>query len=316
MLDDRESDVFVLNKLDEILKKLFKSVISSSDFNVIAEKLYRNIKSEIPEVERIVIVGRVKHLSKKETLVLEVDEHGVNERFIVGKLKVEGFVYKEDLETEETKVGSIYIFARRLPTKKLEFFRLLFKHIKYALAVSLEREISYELLEREKEELQEQVVIDPLTKLHNRTYLFDFLKRTVKNSIKLGFPVSLAVIDIDFFKEVNDTHGHLVGDCVLRELASILKESFRSSDCVARYGGEEFVVVLPFSSLKYACKKLEEVRKTIEQHRFCGKKKLRLTISVGVTEYKRNEPIKRFLKRADKNLYKAKNSGRNKVVCE
>ena len=316
MLDDRESDVFVLNKLDEILKRLFKSVISSSDFNVIAEKLYKNIKSEIPEVERIVIVGRVKHLSKKETLVLEVDEHGVNERFIVGKLKVEGFVYKEDLETEEIKVGNIYIFARRLPTKKLEFFRLLFKHIKYALAVSLEREISYELLEREKEELQEQVVIDPLTKLHNRTYLFDFLKRTVKNSIKLGFPVSLAVIDIDFFKEVNDTHGHLVGDCVLRELAGILKESFRSSDCVARYGGEEFVVVLPFSSLKYACKKLEEVRKTIEQHRFCGKKKLRLTISVGVTEYKRNEPIKRFLKRADKNLYKAKNTGRNKVVCK
>ena len=315
MLDDRESNIFILNKVDEILKRLFKSIISSSDFSVIIEKLYKSIKQEIPEIEKITITGKSEQLSKDKTLVLDVDEQGVNEKLVDGTVRLSNFTYKEILETEKEQVGSIHIFSKQLSKEKLEFFRLLLKHIKYALAASLEKEISYELLEQEKEELQEQVIIDSLTKLYNRNYLFDYLKRTVKKSIKLGFPVSLAVIDIDFFKKVNDTYGHLTGDCVLKELARILKNSFRTSDCVARYGGEEFVVVLPFSSLKYACKKLENIRKNIEQHKFCGRKKLKLTISAGVTEYKPNESIKNFLKRADENLYKAKNSGRNKIVC-
>jgi diguanylate cyclase (GGDEF)-like protein len=171
------------------------------------------------------------------------------------------------------------------------------------------------LLEKEKEELQEQVTIDSLTKLHNRNYLFDYLRKIVKKSIRHDFPVSLAVIDIDYFKRVNDTYGHLVGDCVLKELANILKKAFRPSDCIARYGGEEFVVVLPFSRLKCACEKLEELRKKIEKHRFCGDKKLELAISAGVIEYKKGMSMKDFLKRADDNLYKAKKTGRNKVVC-
>ncbi|GAB6075234.1 oxygen-binding di-iron domain-containing protein [Desulfurobacterium crinifex] len=315
MLDDKESNVLLLNKLDEILKRLFKSVISSSDFNVIAEKLYKNIKREIPAVEKIVITGRAKPLPQKEMLILEVDERGVEEEFVSGRVNVKGFAYKEDLETEESRIGSIYIFADRLSRRDLEFFRLLFKHIKYALAVSFEREISYEVLEREKEELEEQVVIDPLTKLHNRNYLFDYLRKIVKKSIIHNFPVSLAVIDIDHYKKVNDTYGHLVGDCVLRELAGILKKTFRSSDCVARYGGEEFVVVLPFSRLKDACRKLEELRRKVEKHRFCKERKLKLTISAGVAEYKKGMSIKDFLRKADENLYRAKNTGRNRVVC-
>ncbi len=315
MLDDKESNIFILNNIDEILKRLFKSIISSSEFSAIIEKLYKNIKQEIPEVKKIVIVGKAKRLSKSNTLVLEVDEHGVDEKFVEGKVRLSDFTYKENLETEETQVGSIYIFSPQLSKKKLEFFRLLFKHIKYALAVSLEKEINYALLEREKEKLQEQVIIDPLTKLHNRHYLFDYLRKTVKKSIKSGFPLSLAVIAIDFFKKINDIYGHLIGDCVLKELAEILKKSFRTLDCVARYGGEEFIVVLPFSPLKYACKKMEKIRKVVEQHEFCGRKKLKFTISAGVTEYKYNEPIRTFIKRADENLYKAKHNGRNKVVC-
>jgi len=314
MLDDKESNVILLNKLDEILKRLFKSVISSSDFNVIAEKLYRNIKREIPAIEKIVITGEAKPLLQKEMLILEVDERGVEEKFVSGRVNVKGFTYKEDLETEEARIGSIYIFADRLSRRDLEFFRLLFKHVKYALAVSLEREISYEVLEREKEELEEQVIIDPLTKLHNRNYLFNYLRKIAKKSIIHNFPVSLAVIDIDHFKKVNDTYGHLVGDCVLRELAGILKKTFRSSDCVARYGGEEFVVVLPFSRLKDACRKLEELRRKVEKHRFCKERKLKLTISAGVAEYKKGMSIKDFLRKADENLYRAKNTGRNKII--
>jgi len=316
MLDEKESNVFILNKLDAILKRLFKSVISSSDFSVIAEKLYKSIKCEVPTVSKVVITGRSQKLSKNEVLILRVNDQGVEEKFTTKGIKVEGYSYREDLETEKQKVGSVYIFAEKISRSELEFFRLLFKHIKYALAASLEREISYELLEKEKEELQQQAIIDPLTKLYNRNYLFDYLRRMVKKSMVHNFSVSLAIIDIDFFKKINDTYGHLVGDCILKELAQLLKKSFRNSDCVARYGGEEFVVVLPLSSLRQSCKKLEKVRNFIERYKFCGRKKLKITISAGVTEYRQGESIKSFLKRADENLYKAKSTGRNKVICD
>ncbi len=321
MLDEKESDVFILSKLEDILNRLFNSVISSSDFNVIAEKLYNIIKNEVLCcVEKIVIIGSyypdTSNKNNKEKFFLEIGEDSINERFVEGELEIDGFSYKENLETENSYIGSIYIFSEKLKKEDIHFLKLLFKHIKKALAVSLEREINYELLEREKEQLQAQVIIDALTRLYNRHYLFDYLKKIVKQSIRHNFPVSLGVIDIDFFKYVNDSYGHLTGDSVLKELSSLFRNLFRSSDCVARYGGEEFVVLMPFCSLECAQKKLEEVRKHIERHWFCGEKKLKITISAGVSEYKKRESIKSLLKRADENLYKAKNRGRNRVVAE
>jgi len=315
MLDDRESNIFLLSKIDELLKKLFKSVMLSSDFGLVIENLYRSIKQEIPVIERIVIVGKAQPISQRLTFVTEVDDTGVKEKFVLNEPSLKGFSYKEVLETEKAEVGSIYIFAEQLSEGDLEFLRLLFRHIKYPLAINLEREVGYEVLEKEKEELEERAMTDYLTKLYNRCYLFNFLRKVIEDSIMRGFPVSLAVIDIDFFKKINDTYGHLVGDCVLKELANILKKTFRSSDCVARYGGEEFVVVLPFSQLEDACRRIEVLRKNVERYEFCKEKKIKLTISAGVTEYRKSMSIKEFLRRADENLYKAKNSGRNKVVC-
>ncbi len=317
LLDDNETDIFILGKLEHILKRLFNSVISSSDFNIIAENLYNIISNEVLCcVEKIVIVGIYTHLSHNEIFLLEVTDNCINERFVEGELEIKGFSYKQDLTNNNRYIGTIYIFSDELKERDKQFLKILFKHIKTALAVSLEREINYELLEREKQQLQSQVIIDFLTRLYNRHYLFDYLKKVVKQSIRHNFPISLAIIDIDFFKRINDCYGHLTGDKVLKEISKIFKSRFRSSDCVARYGGEEFVILMPFCHLDCAIKKLEEVRKYIETHNFCEKRQLKITISAGVTEYRRGESIKSLLNRADRNLYRAKNTGRNRVAWD
>jgi len=131
--------------------------------------------------------------------------------------------------------------------------------------------------------------------------------------LKLSKPISVVIFDLDHFKRINDTYGHLVGDCILKEFAEVLKESFRDTDCVARYGGEEFVAVLVNAKLEDACKKVERIREKVKKLVFCDEK-LKITFSAGVAQFKEGETIKELLEKADKNLYVAKRE-RDKVVC-
>ena len=170
-------------------------------------------------------------------------------------------------------------------------------------------------LKKKEEELYEKSITDALTGLYNRGFFMEFLEKKLLESKRYEFPLSLAMIDIDFFKKINDTYGHLTGDCILKEFSLLLKKNFRGSDIVARYGGEEFAVVMPFTELKNACKKMDDFRKIVENHRFCTEN-LKVTISVGVAEYNKKDNIFDFLKKADDNLYEAKKSGRNRVVCK
>ncbi len=321
LLDEKVSDVALLQKLDEKLKTLFKKILSSSEFADILRFLFLTLKEEIP-VERIVVVS--ERLKNGKFLKIEITENSINERTLkelnLNELeKREGFSWEEALETDK-KIGRlIFIFKNKeLSQFEREFLWLLIKHVKYPLATSFERKITFELLEEEKELLLKKTITDPLTKLYNRNYLFSYLEEMIPKSKEHGFPISLAVIDVDFFKRINDTYGHLIGDCVLKELSSILFHSFRANDCVARYGGEEFVVVMPFSTLHDACKKLEKVREQIKEHVFCRSenRSLKVTVSVGVTEYRDSMSIEEFIKRADENLYEAKRSGKDRVICK
>jgi two-component system cell cycle response regulator len=125
--------------------------------------------------------------------------------------------------------------------------------------------------------------------------------------------VCLMVIDIDYFKKVNDTHGHAVGDAVLSQVAESLAASVRNEDIVARYGGEEFVVILDHCPLDAAIEKANRLRETVEKLK---PENLKVTASFGVTQYNRDalEDFSALFSRADKALYDAKESGRNKVA--
>ena len=155
---------------------------------------------------------------------------------------------------------------------------------------------------------------DKLTGAFNREYFESHKNLIINEYTKENHLLIFSILDIDFFKKVNDTYGHDIGDKVLKQFVQIIQNSSRNDDLVIRWGGEEFILLLKINSIDNAKKVLENIRKTIAQTSF--EKVEHITCSIGATVYKENETIEDSFKRADKALYEAKNSGRNKVVIK
>ncbi|HRJ68750.1 MAG TPA: PleD family two-component system response regulator [Beijerinckiaceae bacterium] len=164
----------------------------------------------------------------------------------------------------------------------------------------------------------EMAIIDPLTKLHNRRYLTSHLAAMLNDGMARGTAVTLAVIDVDFFKKVNDTYGHDAGDEVLVETAARLRRSLRGIDILARFGGEEFVVAMPDTDRFAGVRVAERLRASIEGQPFTihkGARQISITASIGVaTASEPTTTADTLVKRADEALYEAKRSGRNRVI--
>lgn len=166
------------------------------------------------------------------------------------------------------------------------------------------------------EAIYRMTIIDGLTGAHNKRFLIDFLDRELARAMRYARPMSLVMFDLDHFKKVNDTHGHLTGDHVLRELTRRIAARIRREELLARYGGEEFVVVLPEADHQGALQFAEQIRGLVadEAVEFEGNI-LHMTISLGVATYSGESiDVNAFIKQADDNLYRAKNGGRNRVV--
>ena len=162
--------------------------------------------------------------------------------------------------------------------------------------------------------LYEQATVDFLTRIYLRGYFFEKMAETLEHVRQNGENISLLMLDLDFFKSVNDTYGHQAGDVTLQELGSIFNKSIREGDLAGRYGGEEFIILLSNSTYSVAYKIAERIRWTVENHSFQVENTLlHLTISIGVAEYIRGESAEDLILRADRALYQAKESGRNRV---
>ncbi len=169
----------------------------------------------------------------------------------------------------------------------------------------------------ELESSQAIAVRDDLTGAYNRRYLMSALHKEKSRSDRGGEPFSLCLIDIDHFKSVNDSKGHLAGDQVLRNLTLAVQPDVRTTDYFGRFGGEEFLLILSETSLSGACVYAERLRERIEKLQFNDiDTTLRITVSIGVTQYRPREEVSTALNRADMALYDAKNRGRNRVVHE
>lgn len=156
--------------------------------------------------------------------------------------------------------------------------------------------------------------VDPLTGSNNRAAFDLAIEKEVERSHRHHMPLSLAVIDIDFFKNVNDTYGHSTGDNVLRKVTEIVKETLRASDELFRYGGEEFTVILNGTDSEGAVNVAERIRQEIENAYFEHENtQIPLTISVGIAGLTSRDDAKRLFNKADAALYRAKETGRNKV---
>ena len=171
-------------------------------------------------------------------------------------------------------------------------------------------------LRKKNKELHELSITDSLTGLYNRKHLMETLDNEVARSKRHKHDFAVLVIDIDHFKEYNDTYGHLAGDEVLSRLGSVFKKSVRSCDYVARYGGEEFILVLPEIGPEDGVKAAERIRKKVVKENFAGDGEPReVTVSVGVASYpKDGDDPQTIIRHADAALYKSKESGRNRVV--
>lgn len=161
------------------------------------------------------------------------------------------------------------------------------------------------------EQLERQAVTDKLTGLFNRTRLDDILQNELDRSQRFGHAFGMVVLDIDHFKNINDSYGHQVGDTVLVDIARLIKEHLRSTDKAVRWGGEEFILIYLETNVDELQSLAEELRIKIEGHRF--KTVGHVTVSCGVTLYKNGDTIASIIKRADKALYLAKSGGRNRI---
>jgi diguanylate cyclase (GGDEF)-like protein len=164
------------------------------------------------------------------------------------------------------------------------------------------------------EEMRRLAITDDLTNIYNRRHFLERLQNEIDRARRYEVPFSVLFLDIDNFKELNDSFGHQVGDRILAELGSILKYWARSSDIVARYGGEEFTVLLPMTDKPRALIAAERLRRNIQRHVFYRRKKL--TVSVGVAGFPEDgDTVEQLLGRVDEALYMAKKTGRNRACA-
>jgi diguanylate cyclase (GGDEF)-like protein/PAS domain S-box-containing protein len=172
-------------------------------------------------------------------------------------------------------------------------------------------------IERRKNTEKENLYIsthDHLTDCYNRSYLESQANEELDRSVRYNKSLSFLMLDIDFFKKINDTFGHIAGDEVLKKLAKTIRLNLRSSDVFARFGGEEFIVMIPETKIEEAVIVAEKIRLAIENTIYLVSEKV--TVSIGVVEFKANECLDDIYKRVDQQLYLAKKAGRNCVVAD
>lgn len=197
------------------------------------------------------------------------------------------------------------------------------------VALTLEqRKGQSRLLEQEKkltelgalyEDARQRAVTDGLTGLYNHAHFKELLALEFARCKRYGAPLTLLLVDIDYFKKINDTYGHLTGDVVLRRVAHALRGQVRDCDWVARYGGEEMSILLPSTDLKGALVVAERIRRFVRDMVFFTEEKVQvppITVSIGVAQQRKSDTPTELINRADQALYQAKSSGRNQVCAE
>lgn len=194
----------------------------------------------------------------------------------------------------------------------------IFKPVRFEeLLLRLKRVLRERALTQERtqmlEKLRELAITDDLTKLYNSRHFYHQLENEIQRYNRYQRSLSLLLIDVDHFKEFNDTYGHLEGDQVLFQIAKLIKSCLRTMDTAYRYGGEEFTVILPETTCDAAMAVSERINEVVKNDLFNGDDKKDMSVSIGVTEYLPGELVTEFVRRADKAMYMAKEGGRNRT---
>jgi diguanylate cyclase (GGDEF)-like protein len=255
---------------------------------------------------RFALAGPEHFCGRLQELDVSIDDEGISRRHAKLSLTDDGWGV-EDLGS----TNGVYVNDKRVARKQLrdgDLLRLGGAILKFLSGSNVEA--AYH------EEIYRMSIMDALTGVHNKRYFLEFLEREMARSVRYGTPLSLVMFDIDHFKKVNDTHGHLAGDAVLREIGNRMRPRMRREDLLARYGGEEFAAVLANTGTMSARKFAEEIRQLVAREPFATEQQmLEVTISLGLAELDASiHTGEELISRADQNLYAAKRGGRNRVV--
>jgi two-component system, cell cycle response regulator len=256
-----------------------------------------------------------RHLLERETIVLgrgddcdiTVLDNSVSRRHARFELDIDGYLVTDLDSTNGTFVNDVP--AKGTPLADGDYLRV--GNILYRFLAGGNVEAEYH------EELYRLAIHDALTGLYNKRYLMDYLQREIDRSTRYNRPLALILFDIDHFKAINDTMGHLAGDVTLRDLAERLRSKICKDDLLARYGGEEFAAVLTEADRATAAELAELLRRTAEDLPFTFEgRPYAVTISLGVASIQGDEVLtpQALIQRADECLYRAKREGRNRVV--
>ncbi|MEO6825549.1 MAG: diguanylate cyclase [Nitrosospira sp.] len=236
------------------------------------------------------------------------------------KIELEGYLPVLVITGQvELKLRALQSGAKDVISKPFEKVEILARICNMLEIRLLNREATNQskILEQLVQDLQKQIITDPLTNLFNRRFLQEYLPREVAKAKRVAGSFAVLMIDLDFFKRINDIFGHEAGDIVLKNVAILLKNSIRESDVACRYGGEEFVLVLSEVSTDGAGKKAEGIRKAVMDLALAIRQKSlgRVSTSIGVAVYPdHGVDMDSLLRAADEALYEAKENGRNCVV--
>ena len=263
-------------QIDDIPKNVI-CFLDESDKKIAGENMKRLLVEDIGPVE-------YKHIKKDGSIIIA---------------EVNGTVL-----CDKSSEPFGYVFVARDVTERKKVQDTLKRSKEEIEKVNCELRISNSLL-------QEQSIRDGLTNLYNHKFIMELLEQEIEKSVENKTNLCLMMLDIDFFKRVNDTFGHQTGDRVLNAVSKLIQLNVRDYDSIGRYGGEEFMVVLPDIKLEDAYQIAENIRKGIQNFKFT-KKDLNVTISIGLTEL-HSEETKTFVNRADTLLYRAKENGRNRT---
>jgi diguanylate cyclase (GGDEF)-like protein/PAS domain S-box-containing protein len=298
--------IFVSKTPRILQEKLLKANKKLNEFTLIIDKYVITVTTKIDStiVEASKAFEQISGYSKEELIGKKIS--------IISNPKQDKMIIKELWKTIlDKKIWEGEILNKSKDGKDYWLNQYIIPK-KNAKNDSIEQFISVGVDITAKKELEKFASIDKLTGIYNRRMLDTFLQKEIEVAKRHKDNLSLIIIDIDFFKLVNDTYGHLVGDNVLKQLSKIISENIRISDIFGRYGGEEFLIICTKTSEDSAFILAEKLRKEIENFRFekVGYK----TISLGISSLKKDDNIELLFKKADEALYEAKKSGRNKSI--
>lgn len=298
MLESVHSAEEALEVIEDFIESGYEIPVVISDFimpGMTGDELLIKIHKIIPKSKKIMLTGQ----SQIEGLKRVINEANLY-RFL-----------------EKPWNNDDLLMTIRSALKEYDQEEEINKYIETLRNLNLELEQKVKERTIELEEKNQQLLYlsntDMLTQLYNKFKLEEILSNEINRTKRYKHPLGIIIVDIDFFKNVNDTKGHLAGDSVLKSFANILKNNIRKTDFVGRWGGEEFLIICPETSLESTFKIAEKIRSITENTHFIEIEN-NITASFGVTEYSPNESGESVISRADDNLYKAKKNGRNSVI--